>query len=82
MAIEIKRKKGETFEAMLRRFSRRMLQSKLVLEYKKKAHYRRPTSKNRQRANALARKVFREKREYLRKTGRLPEEEMAPKRRY
>lgn len=82
MAIEVKKKKGETFEALLRRFNRRMIQSKLVPECKKKAHYSRPASRNRQRANALLRKNYRDKRNYLRKTGRLPEEELTAKRRY
>ncbi|MBI5077234.1 30S ribosomal protein S21 [Candidatus Falkowbacteria bacterium] len=82
MAIEVKRKKVETFESLLRRFNRRMIQSKLVLECKRKAHYKRPLSRNRQRANALSRKTYSEKRNYLRKTGRLPEEELTQKRRY
>lgn len=81
MPIEVKRKKGESFESMVRRFSRRVMQSGVVLEFKKKQFKRRVDSKGRCKKNTLARKEYREKREFLKKLGRLPEEPVT-KRRY
>ena len=82
MAIEVKRKKGETFEAFARRFSRRIMQSGMVLEYKKKTFKRKELNRNLRKANTLARKVYKAERDYLRKMGRLPEEPETTKRRY
>ena len=82
MAIEVKRKKGETFEAFARRFSRRIMQSGVVLEYKKKAFKRKQLNRNLRKANTLSHKVYKEERDYLRKMGRLPEEPEVTKRRY
>ncbi|MEK7511933.1 MAG: hypothetical protein AAB575_02860 [Patescibacteria group bacterium] len=82
MSVEVKRKKGETFESFVRRFSRRMMQSGTVLEFKKKAYKRRPLSKLRLKATTLSHKVYREKREYLKKIGRLKEEQAPTRRKF
>ncbi len=74
MALEVKRKKGETFEAFVRRFKKRLRQSGLTLEYRKKTYKKKPVSRNLQKAQTLARKEHRERREYLKKTGKLKEE--------
>lgn len=69
-----KRKKGETFEAFLRRFNKKLLHSGLILQAKKVRYFDSFKSKNVRRASALVRKEAREEREYMRKTGRLKEE--------
>ena len=74
MPVETKRKKGETFEAFLRRFNKRLMQSGVILETKQKNYLRKGHSRNKQKAVAIERKKYREKYEYLKKTGRLPEE--------
>jgi ribosomal protein S21 len=74
MPVDVKRKKGETFESFLRRFNKRLMQSKTLPQVKTNA-YNRPThSRNMEKQIAVARKAYREKYEYMKKTGRLPEE--------
>jgi hypothetical protein len=73
MAIEIKRKKGETFESFVRRFNKRLMQSKVLFEYKDKAYLRKGKSRTQENKLAVSRKKYREKMEYLKKIGRLPE---------
>lgn len=73
--VEVKRKKGESFEALLRRFSRRVQQSGRMLQAKKVRFYDSPKSKSAQRAAAIRRTELSEKREYLLKTGKMKEED-------
>lgn len=82
MPVDAKRKRGETFEAFVRRFNKRLMQSGTLLQYKKKAYKKKPLSRNLEKDQTLARKTFREKREYLKKTGKLPEEQLNARRRY
>jgi len=72
---EVKRKKGETFESLLRRFNRRIIQSGRLLQAKKVRFHKRKANKNKLRDSALRRNVIREKREYMIKTGKLREED-------
>ena len=72
---EIKRKKGESFEAFMRRVKRQWQQSGKILQVRKVQFYAAKQSKNVQRKNALKRVRMTEKVDYLRKVGRLPEEE-------
>lgn len=73
MPVEVKRKKGETFESFLRRFNKRLMQSKVIFEFKDKAYLRQQDSRNKEKTLAVERKKYREKMEYLKKIGRLPE---------
>jgi ribosomal protein S21 len=78
--VEIKRKKGESFESFLRRFNRKLLGSGRLLQYKK-IRYREPKkSKNLQKQSALVKMKRNEKREYLRKIGKLPEDDFTNRR--
>ena len=81
MAIEAKRKRGETFEAFLRRFNKRIIQGKMILQYKEKMYERKKLNKNLRRKLALSRKEYRERYERLKKAGRLPEEKVKKPRR-
>ncbi len=74
---EVKRKKGESFESMLRRFSRRVQQSGRMLQARKIRFNEPKKNKNAQKSSALRRMQIAEKREYLDRIGQLPE----PKRR-
>ena len=80
--IEVKRKKGETFESFLRRFNKRLIQSKVVLEFKSKQYTLKPKSRNYKKKVAVSRLKYKDKMEYLKKTGRLPEEMTKNKRKY
>ncbi len=79
--VDVKRKKGETFESFIRRFNKRIIQSGVLLQFKKIRFAEEKQSKNMRRTSALIRKRNREMKEYLRKIGRLPEEPMVRGRR-
>jgi ribosomal protein S21 len=74
MGQEVKRKRGETFESMMRRFSRRVQQSGKLLQAKKIRFHTSDKSRNLQRASALRREEIKKKREYLKKIGKLKDE--------
>ncbi|OGY47331.1 MAG: 30S ribosomal protein S21 [Candidatus Buchananbacteria bacterium RIFCSPHIGHO2_01_FULL_47_11b] len=71
---EIKRKKGETFESLLRRFSKKLQQSGKLIQTRKNRYYEKPKNRTKRKEDALRRKDIGEKREYLKKTGQLKEE--------
>lgn len=72
---DIKRKKGESFDAFLRRVRRRWKQSGRILEARKRTFFTPKKSKNVQKHSAVTRAQKQSKTAYLRKIGRLPEEE-------
>ena len=74
--IEVKRKDGESVESMLRRFSKRVQQSGLILATKKRRFFEADKTKREQRVDALRRMTIRNRKEYLRKTGLLEEEDL------
>jgi ribosomal protein S21 len=73
--IEVKRKKGESFESLLRRFSRRVQDSGRLLQARKIRFHSSEPSKNATKASALRREELREKREFLIKSGQATEED-------
>ena len=73
--VETKRKKGETFESLLRRFNKRILQSGRILQAKKTRYYTKPPNKNLMKKLALRRLTIKSEREYLKKIGKLVEED-------
>lgn len=72
---EIKRKKGESFEAFIRRVKRRWQQSGKLLQARKVKFQQPKTSKNMQKNQTVKKLQKFSKLTYLRKIGRLPEEE-------
>lgn len=74
--IEVKRKDGESVESLLRRFSKKVQQSGLILRTKKRRFYEPGKSKREQRVDALRRLTIRGRKEYLRKTGQLQDEDL------
>ena len=81
LVSEVKRKKGESFDSLLRRFSKKVQESGKLLQAKKIRYYSSPKSKNAQREAALRREYLRQHREYLLKTGQATEEDFRPARR-
>ncbi|HJV33156.1 MAG TPA: hypothetical protein VJ694_03960 [Patescibacteria group bacterium] len=78
--VEVKRKKGESFEALLRRFSRRIQQSGRVLQAKKVRFHKPEGNKNALRNAALRREYLAQRREYMLKSGKMKEEDFGRKR--
>lgn len=69
--VQFKRKKGESFEGFLRRFNKRLQQSKKIVKARKN-RYRQPEKNNRQvKQGALIGLELRKKKEYLRRIGKL-----------
>ena len=71
---EVKRKKGESFEALVRRFSRKVQQSGRLLQSRKIRYHTKEKNKTSSRAAAARRTEITAKREYLKKIGKLIEE--------
>lgn len=72
---EVKRKKGESFEGFMRRTKRQWQRSGKLLQAKKVQFYQPKKSKNVKRKQAVDRVKTTAKLNYLRKIGKLPEEE-------
>ena len=81
MSVEVKRKKGESFEALLRRFSKRVQESGRILQAKKIRFRPDVKNKNAQRIAAIRRVYLGARREFLIKSGQATEEDFLPKRR-
>ncbi|MBN1778788.1 MAG: 30S ribosomal protein S21 [Candidatus Buchananbacteria bacterium] len=71
---EIKRKKGESFEGLIRRFNKKLQQSGLLIQSRKIRFYEKDKSRTRLKDAALRRMKIGAKREYLKKIGKLPED--------
>lgn len=71
--VEIKRKNGESIESLLRRFTRRIQQSGVIIRVKENQFYQKKKTKRAIKENALRRKAIRAKKEYLKKIGKLDE---------
>lgn len=69
--VQVQKTEGETVEAMLRRFKKTLLQSGLLQTARDNRFRSRSLSKNQKRKEAQAREVIRQKREHLRKIGKL-----------
>ena len=72
--VEVKRKKNESFEALLRRFGKKIQQSGRLIQSRKIRYYSKKKNKTAVRAAAARREEITDKREYLKKIGKLVEE--------
>jgi ribosomal protein S21 len=71
--VEVRKKDNESTESLLRRFTKRVQLSGVLLEAKK-GQYKEPSkSRQQRRVSALRRNKIRSKREYLKKIGKLEE---------
>ena len=71
--VQFKRKKGESFEAFLRRFNKRLQQSGKLMEARQKRYTKKAKNKNQKKQSALISLQLKKQKEYLRKTGKLEE---------
>jgi len=71
MAVEVKRKPKESVSAMLRRFSRKVQLSGILLSARKVRFQERKRSKNLRRKDALYREKVRKERDRMEKLGLL-----------
>lgn len=79
--VDVRRKKGETFESLVRRFSKKIQQSGRLLQSRKVRYHNKDLNKTAQRQRAKRRQEITVKREYLKKVGKL-EEDVRDKRRF
>ncbi len=70
--VEVKKKEGESFESLLRRFNRKIQQSGVLVRARKTRFFEAPKSKRFVREDARRRADLKEKREELKKSGKLP----------
>ncbi len=68
--IELKRRKGESITTFLHRFSKRIKQSGIMREAKKRRYYSRPVNKTKRRAAALYRAAKKKEFEKTIKSGK------------
>lgn len=78
--VEVKRRRGESFESFVRRFNKRVLQSGRIYHARQIRFYAKPKSRAKQRSDALRRVGIRKHTEYLRKIGELPDEKFDTKK--
>jgi ribosomal protein S21 len=74
MPITLKKRDNESNERLIRRFSRRIQTSGLLLRAKRRQHFEGAKNSNRKKKDALRRLMMRAKEDYLRKIGMLEEE--------
>lgn len=73
--VDVKRKKNESFEGLIRKFNKRIMQSGKVLQAKKVQRLAKKINRNKRKSLALRRNEIQTRTEFLRKTGQLKEEE-------
>ncbi|PIZ69885.1 MAG: hypothetical protein COY10_00640 [Candidatus Portnoybacteria bacterium CG_4_10_14_0_2_um_filter_43_36] len=74
MSIEVKRKEGETTRSLLRRFTRRIQQSGILIRARKSRFLEKEKSRRERRESALRRNKIILEKDKLRKMGLLEEE--------
>jgi len=72
--VEVKKKKVESFESLLRRFHKKLQQSGLLIQSRKIRYYEQQKNRTQTKKEALRKLEIGNKREYLRKTGKLKED--------
>lgn len=79
MAIEVRRKEREPIGSLLRRFTRRVQQSGVLLDARKGRFYQKPKTRRQIKASALRREQLRGQRREMMKMGLLEEGQLIPK---
>lgn len=74
MPITLKRRDNESNERLIRRFSRRIQTSGLLLRAKRRQYFEQPKNESQKKKDALRRLKMRAREEYLRKIGEFSEE--------
>ena len=73
MVVEVRKKEGESPESLMRRFTKKVQASGVLIRAKRGRFYSRRKSKSQQREEAARRTLIRDKKEFLRKIGKLEE---------
>lgn len=73
LVIEVRKREGESSESLLRRFTKKVQQSGILIRAKRGRFYTPPKTKREIRLEAIRRKAIRQHKEYLRKIGKLEE---------
>lgn len=81
VAIEVKKRQGENTRSLLRRFSRRIQQSGVLIRARKARFYEKERSKREKRESAIRRERIKSEKDKLKKLGLLEEETIINKRR-
>jgi ribosomal protein S21 len=71
--VEVKKKDNESSESLIRRFNRRVQQSGILLRTKKGQYYVPAPNERQNKEKAIRKAKISDKKEYLRKIGRLDE---------
>ena len=72
--VDFKRKKSESFESFLRRFNKALIKSRKLNEVRAKRYQTRKKNRNKQKQSALKGLDIKKRNEYLRKIGKLQED--------
>lgn len=72
--VDVKRKKTESFEALVRRFNKKIIQSGKMIQAKRVQLLEKEPNRNFRKAKKVARIKKIAAREFLRKTGKLKED--------
>ena len=67
--IEVKKKEGESFDSLLKRFSRKVQQSGILYRARKIRYFERKKSRNLRRRSALRRAELKVEREEMKRLG-------------
>ncbi|MCD4760650.1 30S ribosomal protein S21 [bacterium] len=76
IVLEVRRKDGESFESLIRRFTRKTIQSGKILQAKKIRFFSKSKTKRELRESALRKKGISSKLDYLKQIGKLDEFEL------
>jgi ribosomal protein S21 len=79
MAVEVKRKDREPTGSLLRRFTRRVQQSGVLLTARRGRFYQKPKTKRQTKMSALRRDQLRQLRKEMMKEGLIEEGQLIPK---
>jgi len=79
MAVGVRRKEKEPVGSLLRRFSRRVQQSGVLINARRSRFYQKPKTKRQAKASALRREQLRSQRKEMMKMGLLEEGQLIPK---
>lgn len=71
--LEVRRKDGESFEALIRRFTKKTIQSGKILQAKKVRFFDKGKSKRELKESALRRKNMTARMDYLKRIGKYDE---------
>ena len=69
--IEVSKRDGESAESLVRRFTKQVQQSRILIRAKRKRFYEPPKNKRALRESAARRTKIKEEKAYLRKIGKL-----------